>query len=65
MLAMYIIGFMGGHEWILLVLALLFLFGGRKIPELMKGLGKGISEFKNAKKEMDDAAKDDEPKDKV
>lgn len=39
----------GGSEWILIVLAVLILFGGRKIPEFMRGLGKGIREFKDAK----------------
>ena len=44
---------------VVIVVALIFLllFGGKKIPELMKGLGKGIKEFKNASK-----ADDDEPK---
>ena len=40
--------------FILIVLAVLVLFGGRKIPELMKGLGKGMKEFKNATKEDGD-----------
>jgi len=39
----------GGMEWVLIVLVVVLLFGGRKIPELMKGLGQGISEFKKAK----------------
>lgn len=39
----------GGSEWILIVLAVLVLFGGRKIPEFMRGLGKGIREFNDAK----------------
>ncbi len=47
-------GFLGPQEIILIVLALLLLFGGRKIPELMKGLGKGMKEFKKAKDEMDE-----------
>ena len=42
-----------GGEWILIILALLLLFGGKKIPELMKGLGKGISEFKKGKNEVE------------
>ncbi len=42
------LGILGGQEILLIVLAILVLFGGRKIPELMKGLGKGIKEFKNA-----------------
>lgn len=36
---------------LLIVLAILLLFGGRKIPELMKGLGKGMKEFKDASKD--------------
>lgn len=60
MLSMYIIGFMGGYEWILIILALVLLFGGKKIPELMKGLGKGMTEFKKAKKEVEDSVKDED-----
>ncbi|MCX2575455.1 twin-arginine translocase TatA/TatE family subunit [Pedobacter sandarakinus] len=37
---------LGGPEMIILAIAILLLFGGKKIPELMKGLGKGIKEFK-------------------
>jgi sec-independent protein translocase protein TatA len=43
-----LLGMLGGQEVLLIVIAILILFGGRKIPELMKGLGKGIKEFKNA-----------------
>ncbi len=43
------LGEMGGKEILLLALVILLLFGGKKIPELMRGLGKGINEFKNAK----------------
>ena len=49
-------GKLGLPEILLIVAALLLLFGGKKIPELMKGLGSGIKEFKNA-------AKGDEPAD--
>ena len=41
----------GGSEWILIVLVVLLFFGGKKIPELMRGLGSGIREFKDAKDE--------------
>jgi sec-independent protein translocase protein TatA len=55
--AVFLIGMPGGSEWILLVFAILLFFGGKKIPELMRGLGKGIREFKDAKngvnKELD------------
>lgn len=39
----------GGAEWIWILLAVLLLFGGRKIPELARGIGKGIREFNDAK----------------
>ena len=39
----------GGMEWVLIVLAIILLFGARKIPELARGLGKGMREFKEAK----------------
>ena len=42
-----------GWEWIIIVLILLLLFGGKKIPELMRGIGKGISNFKKGMKEDD------------
>tara|TARA_B100000795_G_scaffold62352_1_gene41871 strand:- start:7437 stop:7595 length:159 start_codon:yes stop_codon:yes gene_type:complete len=45
---------MGGYEWVLILLAVLLLFGGKKIPELMRGLGSGIKEFKDASKEEKD-----------
>ena len=38
----------GGNEMILIFLVVLLMFGGKKIPELMRGLGKGIKEFKTA-----------------
>lgn len=44
---------LGAMEITLIVLALLLLFGGRKIPELMRGLGKGIKEFKDGKDGVD------------
>lgn len=43
----------GGWEWIIIILVVVLLFGGRKIPELMKGLGQGIKEFKKARNEDD------------
>ena len=42
---------MGGTEWLIIALVILLLFGGKKIPELMKGLGSGIKEFKKATKD--------------
>jgi sec-independent protein translocase protein TatA len=46
--------FLGGWEWIIVLLAVLLLFGAKKIPELAKGLGQGIKEFKKATKEVTD-----------
>ena len=39
----------GGSEWIFIVIAVLILFGSKKIPDFMRGLGRGIREFKDAK----------------
>ena len=39
----------GGTEWILIVIVVLLMFGGKKIPELMRGVGKGMREFNDAK----------------
>ncbi len=39
----------GGSEWILIVLVVLLFFGGKKIPDLMRGIGRGIREFNDAK----------------
>ncbi|MGB1019576.1 MAG: twin-arginine translocase TatA/TatE family subunit [Flavobacteriaceae bacterium] len=55
MLFAYIfLGMIGGPQIILIIAVVLLLFGGRKIPELMRGLGSGIKEFKNATKEEDE-----------
>lgn len=47
-------GFVGPWQIALIVVVVLLLFGGRKIPELMRGLGSGIKEFKDATKEDND-----------
>jgi sec-independent protein translocase protein TatA len=49
----------GPMQIVLVVLAVLLLFGGKKIPELMRGLGGGIKEFKKASKEDEDEKKDE------
>ncbi len=52
----------GGSEWIIIALVILLLFGGKKIPELMRGLGKGVKSFKdgiNDAKEEIESVKDD------
>ena len=46
-------GMPGGMEWILIAFVVLLLFGGKKIPELAKGLGSGIKNFKKAVKDDD------------
>ena len=47
-----------GWEWIIIALVILLLFGGKKIPELMRGLGKGVKSFKQGMKEMEDEVKE-------
>ena len=54
-----------GMEWIIILFAVLLLFGGKKIPELMRGVGKGIREFNDAKNNVSREIRDgmnDEPK---
>jgi sec-independent protein translocase protein TatA len=50
-------GMIGGPQIILIVVLLILLFGAKKIPELMKGMGKGIKEFKDATNEDDTSDK--------
>jgi sec-independent protein translocase protein TatA len=59
-------GNLGAPEIILIILAILILFGAKKIPELAKGIGKGMKEFKKAVKEVEEDINlddDDEKKD--
>ena len=42
----------GGSEWILILLVVLLFFGGKKIPDLMRGIGKGVREFNDAKEHV-------------
>ena len=60
-----IAGFLGGYEWIIILLAIVLLFGGRKIPELMRGLGKGIREFKDSSKEISKDSESNDSKEKT
>ena len=53
-----IIGMPGGPELLVIVFIILLLFGGRKLPELMRGLGKGIREFNNAKANIESEVKE-------
>jgi len=53
-----LLGWFGSTEVIVIVLVVLLLFGGRKIPELMRGIGKGIREFKGGLNEKDEDLKE-------
>ena len=53
MTSVILLGIVGPWQIVLVVLVVLLMFGGKKIPELMKGLGKGISEFKKGKEEIE------------
>ena len=57
-----ILGMIGAPQIILIIAVVLLLFGGRKNPELMKGLGSGIKEFKNATKEEENTSNLDKDK---
>jgi sec-independent protein translocase protein TatA len=57
-----LLGMLGTNEIIIILVIVLLLFGGRKIPELMRGLGKGVREFNdaksNVKKEIEESSSD-------
>jgi sec-independent protein translocase protein TatA len=57
------LGGLGGGEIFLLIVVILLLFGAKRIPDLARGIGKGIKEFKDARNGVD--SKEDEKKDKV
>lgn len=48
----FLISMPGGSEWILIVLVILLFFGGKKIPDLMRGIGRGVREFNDAKENV-------------
>jgi sec-independent protein translocase protein TatA len=63
----FLLAMPGGSEWIFIIIAVLIMFGGRKIPEFMRGLAKGIREFNdtksNVKKEIEEGINEkDKPK---
>ena len=58
MITPVLFGSLGFWEIALIVLAIILLFGGKKIPELMKGLGKGVKSFKEGMKEVEDDVKE-------
>lgn len=66
MLNTIILWALGTGEIILIALVVLLIFGGKKIPELMRGLGKGVSQFKKGIKDVDEEIKSgfEDPKDK-
>jgi sec-independent protein translocase protein TatA len=47
-----ILGILGGQELLVILVIVLVLFGGKKIPELMRGLGRGVGEYNKAKKDV-------------
>lgn len=49
----------GWPQIVLIIVVVLILFGGKKLPQLMKGLGEGMKEFKNASKELNDDNKEE------
>jgi sec-independent protein translocase protein TatA len=55
---MITLGAFGPWQFVLILVVVLLLFGGKKIPELMKGLGKGMKEFKDASKGEDSSKKE-------
>ena len=59
-----LLGGIGTGEIILIVLAILLLFGGKKLPELMRGMGKGVKEFKDAMNEPSGEKKEEKPEEK-
>lgn len=62
---MIIAGYIGPWQIALIVLALVLLFGGRKIPEMFKGIGQGIKEFKKATKNDEENDKDSDKNEKI
>lgn len=60
---MVLLGVIGMQEILVIALIVLLLFGGKKIPELMRGLGSGVKSFKDGMK--DGAAEDSKPEEKV
>ena len=54
----YPLGIIGPWQIVIIALVIVLLFGGKKIPELMKGVGKGVKSFKEGMKEVDDDVKE-------
>lgn len=64
MITSILLGIIGPWQIVLIVLVVLLLFGGKKIPELMRGLGKGVREFKDGINPDENGKKDDSPVEK-
>jgi len=60
--AFVLLGMPGWSQILLIVIAILLLFGGKKIPELMRGIGQGMKEFKKATSDDKEPEEDDEKK---
>ncbi len=62
----FLLSMPGGTEWVLILLVVLLFFGGKKIPDLMRGIGRGVREFNDAKesvkKELDEGMKEKDKK---
>jgi sec-independent protein translocase protein TatA len=61
----FLLSMPGGSEWILIIIVVLLMFGGKKIPELMRGVGRGMREFNdaknNVKNEIEEGMKEKDP----
>ena len=57
-----LLGIPGAPEWIIILIIIVLLFGGKKLPGLMKGLGKGIKDFKDAKNNISNETEDKDEK---
>jgi len=59
-----VLGFIGYWQVIIIILVIVLLFGAKRIPQLMKGLGQGMTEFKNATKKLEEEKEIESKKDK-
>lgn len=62
--SLLLMGLPGGWEWIVIALVVVIFFGAKKIPEIARGMGKGIREFKDATKEIKKEIDDDPSEEK-
>ena len=65
MTSFILLGFLGGYEVIIVLVIIVLLFGGRKIPELMRGVGKGVKEFNKGVTDADTKADDPDQKKEI